>query len=135
MTFYLCARYARRDELRAYAAALTAAGHVVRARWLDEQHALDYQPSAAESVAMARTSRADIMNCDVVIAFTEDPSAVIPGASRGGRHHEFGFADAAGKRLVVIGPRENIFHHGERVEDQFNNWKACLAAIKRGEIA
>ena len=42
---------------------------------------------------------------------------------------------AEGKRLVVIGPRENIFHHGERVEDQFNNWKACLAAIKRGEIA
>lgn len=44
------------------------------------------------------------------------PSQSAPWAARGGRHVEFGVAVASCKRLVVIGPRENIFHHLPRVE-------------------
>ena len=37
-------------------------------------------------------------------------------SARGGRHVEFGLALAAGKRLCIVGPRENIFHFLPRVE-------------------
>lgn len=37
-------------------------------------------------------------------------------AGRGGRHVEFGLAVALGKRLIVIGHRENLFHHLPAVE-------------------
>ncbi len=32
------------------------------------------------------------------------------GGGKGGRHIEHGYAVATGKRLIVVGPRENIFH-------------------------
>lgn len=44
---------------------------------------------------------------DLVVSFTEAEDAP---ASRGGRHVSFGVALALGKRLVVVGHRENVFH-------------------------
>jgi hypothetical protein len=44
-----------------------------------------------------------LLAAEMVISFTG-------GGGKGGRHVEFGLAVAAGKRLVVIGPRENVFH-------------------------
>jgi hypothetical protein len=37
-------------------------------------------------------------------------------SGRGGRHVEFGAAVATGKRLIVVGHRENLFHHLPGVE-------------------
>lgn len=48
--------------------------------------------------------------------------------SRGGRHVEFGMALAMDKRLVVVGPRENVFHLLPAVE-QFDTWPLALAAL------
>jgi len=37
-------------------------------------------------------------------------------SGRGGRHVEFGYAMAKGKRLIVVGYRENLFHEHPSVE-------------------
>lgn len=61
----------------------------------------------------------DIKRADMLVFFSQDPK--VPGV-RGGRHVEFGIAHALGKTVVVVGPRENIFHYRKNVV-QFNAWQ------------
>jgi hypothetical protein len=56
-----------------------------------------------------------VLAADVLMAFTEFPGQT-PGRARGGRHVEFGIAFAKEKRLMIVGPRENIFHWLPSVE-------------------
>ena len=116
MKIYLAARYSRIDEINEYANQLRKAGHDVDARWLLGNHQIhegvDKVEGATVSVPMegqtfALDDVADLQDAEVVISFTETPRS---GHSRGGRHVEFGMALAWGKRLIVIGPRENVFH-------------------------
>jgi len=44
------------------------------------------------------------------MGFTE-PENVNSKYKRGGRHVEFGYAIAYGKRLVIVGPLENAFYY------------------------
>jgi len=62
-----------------------------------------------------------------LVSFTEDPNAIVAGAARGERHVVFGIALAAGKRICIVGPRENIFHHLFAVE-----WYATVADLLMG---
>ena len=104
----------------------------------------------------------DVMEADTLIAFSEDltrPSTtgeVWEGVSkigfnlgegnrraqlmvpvlwaRGGRHVEFGMAIAAQKRIVVIGPRENIFHWLPMIE-QFDTFDAFMDHARMHNVA
>jgi len=125
MKFYLAARYSRRMEMNRYRFDLERQGHEVTGRWLNGMHQVgdDGTPlgdsgeqlvesgdaSAAEKlrVKFAQDDIEDVMAADVVIVFTEEPR--VSGASRGGRHVEFGLALAWQKWVVTVGPRENIF--------------------------
>ena len=116
MKVFLAARYSRIDEINGYAKELRQAGYQVDARWLLGNHQIregaDKVEGATMSVPMegqpfALDDAADLQDAEVVISFTETPRS---GHSRGGRHVEFGMALAWGKRLIVIGPRENVFH-------------------------
>lgn len=127
MKVYLAARYSRRRELCVYRDMLIAAGHEVPARWLNGEHQISDsgQPigeagealvegddgAATDQAAMLRQQFAledvqDVRDCDVLVAFTEPPRS---GASRGGRHVELGLALGLQKRVIICGPRENIF--------------------------
>lgn len=55
----------------------------------------------------------DVIGADCVISFTEAPKSM---PSRGGRHVEFGIGLGMQKRLIVVGHRENVFHHHPNVE-------------------
>jgi hypothetical protein len=55
---------------------------------------------------------------DIIILFSEKSGI----SHRGGRHVEFGLAIGLKKRLIVIGPRENIFHCLPQVE-LFDSWE------------
>lgn len=122
---YLAARYSRHTEMQGYAAELRAAGHTVTSRWINGSHQvmLNGEPLGAEREAMFESGHTsmenqrrefaghdwdDLMAADIVISFTEQPRMV--SNSRGGRHVEFGAALAAGKRCIVVGWRENVFH-------------------------
>ena len=61
-----------------------------------------------EGQPFALDDAADLQDAEVVISFTETPRSTY-GTAVVGRHVEFGMALAWGKRLIVIGPRENVF--------------------------
>lgn len=127
MKVYLAARYSRRLELCVYRDLIIQAGHEVPARWLNGEHQVSDagtpigetgealvegdDESGTECAARLRQQFAledfqDVLDCDLLIAFTEAPRS---GASRGGRHVELGMALGMKKKVIVCGPRENIF--------------------------
>lgn len=127
LKIYLASRYSRREELCGYREQLRSRGHEVPAVWLNGGHQIGDcgKPigSAGESLVEgdngSQTSQAiqlrqkfaqddltDVADCDCLIAFTE-PSRT--GPTRGGRHVELGLALGMKKRVIVCGPRENIF--------------------------
>jgi hypothetical protein len=109
MRVYLAARFDRGGEMRDVAATLERAGHDVTSRWIDGRVDATDLVSAVEDIE-------DLLRATCLVSFTERPTDVVPWAARGGRHVEFGVALGMGKRLCVVGPRENIFHHLPRVE-------------------
>lgn len=126
---YLAARYSRREELCAYREYLRARGIEVTSRWLDGNHQISDDGLSAEAKAAERRRLAcedweDLRCADTTISFTETPRGT---NSRGGRHVEFGAALALGQTVIVIGPRENVFHCLPQVE-VYESWEAFLAA-------
>lgn len=110
MYIYLASRYSRRDEMRVVAEALKLKGHKVTSRWLETEWGNRPDSTSAAPPEYcekyAQIDMEDVKFADTVINFTEAPG----DGSRGGRHVEFGLAVAWGKRLVVVGYRENLFH-------------------------
>ena len=83
----------------------------------------DYDDDFLGEIAMGDLLAID--QCDTFLLFTEDPGEEVPGASRGGRFVEMGYAIAKGKRVCVIGPLENIFCRLQGVE-QFDTIEEFL---------
>ncbi|HET8894684.1 MAG TPA: hypothetical protein VFM96_11370 [Gaiellaceae bacterium] len=117
---YLAARFARQAELRAAADELEEAGAKVVARWLYSPRALAEQELGSDlrGSEMAAMDLADIQSADVCIAFTETAGSP---TGRGGRHTELGIALALGLRIIVVGPREHVFHCLPSIE-HYETW-------------
>jgi hypothetical protein len=148
MKIYLAARYSRRIELCSYRDHLKKIGFDVQARWLNGDHQLSDQGvpigeagqnlvenGSLEAAALLREKFAlddfeDVKNADIVISFTEESRSVF---GRGGRHVEFGIGIALGKQSVIVGHRENIFHHLPWVLffEDFNEVLQYLSKLKR----
>jgi hypothetical protein len=143
MKIYLAARYSRREELCGYRAQLERVGHQVTSRWLNGSHQITNEGKPIDETGealiengtceeAARLRRefviedvADVGEAECVVSFTEPPRS---NHSRGGRHVEFGMAHALGKRLIVVGHRENLFHWLPGVEF-CETWGACLSLL------
>lgn len=138
---YIAGSYSRRTEFQAYAAQLDAAGYWITCRWLSGSHdGLDDGTNAIEAKSSwALEDIEDVAAADILVCFTE-PEGTRRGRGRGGRHVEFGIAfglniafEALADhpkliRLVVIGPRENVFYCCSEVE-QFDTWEAFLRSL------
>jgi len=154
MIVYLAAGYRRREELCKYREELRGMGYTVNSRWLDGEHQIDSagnpigengealvegtlrsgellseheqtERAAAMREIFARDDMEDVTGADIVMNFTEPPRSA---ANRGGRHVEYGIALALGKRVIVIGYRENIFHYLPRVEFH-ESWDEAKAVM------
>jgi hypothetical protein len=127
-TYYFAGRYSSHRQLRDHRDELAAAMPTakVTSRWIDcHDGPLDQSLTPAELTgAPARSWRygaddlTDIGAAEVVVSFTG-------AGGKGGRHVEFGYALATGKRLVIVGQRENVFHCHPAVE-QYDTWEAFL---------
>ena len=101
MNIYLAARYERREELNKYAEELRADNHIITARWLIDDHEAEvYELKNTKTISktgwkFAIDDLQDITRADTVICFSEAPDSAF---ARGGRHVEFGYALALGKR-------------------------------------
>lgn len=110
MNVYLASRYARRLELLEYAREIESASHTVTARWIRGTHHADTESELThKSAQFAQEDIEDIKRSDVLIAFTESPDVAVAGATRGGRHVELGLAIMLWKKIIIVGPVENIF--------------------------
>lgn len=135
---YLAARYSRHPELQGYARDIEWAGHDVTSRWIRGGHqisdtGLSEEGTVEERERFAQEDWEDLLAADWVISFTEEPRS---GHSRGGRHVEFGAALALGKRCIVVGHRENVFHclpHVEFVPDWDGVRELLLDAVTTDE--
>jgi hypothetical protein len=137
MKIYLASRYSRNAEMRNYRDELVAMGHEVTSRWID-LHAGSVSFVSAEALAIqdksftpeqlsatpelcsayAVADWADLDRADTVVSFT------CGSGGKGGRHVEFGIALASAKRVIVVGPREHVFHTLPEVE-YFKDWESC----------
>ena len=131
MKVYLASRYSRREEMVIHAADLRGAGFDVTSRWINGNHQISDEGLSVEAKAEERARFAiedydDLAKADIVINFTESPRAT---NSRGGRHVEFGIAIALGKCVLVVGPRENVFHCLPHIQ-MCSCWYEALQAVK-----
>lgn len=130
---YLAARYSRNDEMRGVRDVLSAIGYRITSRWIDQHNgeleksftpeALSVDPEGCAPFGIADVE--DLRAADIVVSFTSRD-----GGGKGGRHVEFGMALGLGKRLIVVGPRENIFHTLPEVE-HYPNWSRLVMALTR----
>jgi hypothetical protein len=126
-TAYLAARFGRRAEMQEKRRDLESIGVSVTSRWLeepDENHNMDF--TSAEAAELARGDWVDIDEAETLILFTEAPPFPTTLSSRGGRFVEFGYALASGKRVIVVGPVENLFTG--QVE-RYDDWDDCLKGL------
>lgn len=107
MKIYLAAPYADRGKMETIANYLKTKGHEITASWVYGGE----EGLTREQIAVLDLG--DVDKADVVISFTYTRGTPSTG---GGRHVEFGYAMARGKRLVVVAERENVFHHHPLVE-------------------
>lgn len=123
LKIYLAAMYSWRDRIRQYADELQALGFDVTSSWLRERanpkiELTDVSPAFLRQ--HAKNDREDLLSSDAIVLFTVRPTR---RTKRGGRHTEFGMAITAGKLLLILGPRENVFHYLPEV-NQFEDFAA-----------
>lgn len=135
MIIYLAADYARKSEMQGCRAFVEALGHKVVSTWIDNEQeqpfgidgeAID-ETTINRCAGLATADFSELKDSDTVLLFTTGRLA------RGGRHTEFGAALAMMKRIIIIGPRENVFQCASCVE-QFDTWRAFAAWISKGYL-
>ena len=97
---------------------LQRAGHIVTSRWIDLAKEVE-----ADALKCAFADTEDIEAAEILIGFPDPPRST---SSRGGHFFEEGFADALGKRVVIVGHRSHIFHH---LFEFFPSWQQALEAL------
>jgi hypothetical protein len=134
MKIYLASRYSRHDEMQGVRDVLEATGHQVTSRWIDchtdvvGDFTSSFTPeflneNPEQCAPLGQHDIDDLAAADAVISFTG-------GGGKGGRHVEFGYGLALGKRMIVVGPRENIFHTLAEVE-HYETWPRLVMALSR----
>lgn len=144
---YLAGPFAWRDRLHNHARELRSLGVQVGCRWLTEPGDLTGEVDKLSPEYCATTAAMDLEDiamCNTFILFTlsdeelENPALSRKALARGGRHAEFGYACAlrllnafmaggvfTAPRMIVCGPKENIFHSFDPVK-QFDNWDQTI---------
>lgn len=100
MKIYIAAPYEMRQVAVSAMKELEARGDEITSTWLKQ---LD-----EEGEKSARQDLEDIYRADVLLAINPESWRRKGG---GGRHAEFGYALALGKKMVLLGVRSHIFHH------------------------
>ena len=107
MKIYLAARYSQHPELKFLRSQLEDLGHTVTSSWLDiggksfTLEELENEPDRCSIRGQADLD--DVKAADCLIFISSQ-------GGKGGRHVEYGIALGLGKRIIISGHRENVFH-------------------------
>ena len=137
MRYYFAGAYARRKELQGLASEIERSGIGARviSGWLNHTQADDDNDAGFSDFSDPRIADLaweygmcdmdDVLSAQAIVSFTGQ-------GGRGGRHVEHGMAillnrmrPVTGYRLIVIGPREHVFHCHPATE-HFATWVEFL---------
>lgn len=104
MKVYLAARYEENGRMRDWRDVLVGHGIVVTSRWIDGGHE---DMTESRFAAYAEEDLLDVEQADALVMLSDREHF---RTGRGGRHVEVGYALARGKRVILVGDRENVFH-------------------------
>lgn len=110
LRIYLAGSWDRREELKGYASQVMEAGYEVTSRWLLKDYVIGGKVDVQQEIStlaqpFALEDVTDIRRADGILCFSDSNKSV-----RGGRHVELGIAVALEKSIVLVGPKENVFH-------------------------
>lgn len=109
MNIYIAARYSRKDEAQDLAHDLVDLGHSIASTWIYQvEDEMLYEQGPGAAGRFARKDLTEVAACELLVALSEEESNPW---GRGGRHVEFGYALGLKKSIIVIGPKENLFHY------------------------
>ena len=94
--------------------ALARIGVGTTSRWLNGHHGIDFDAISGEE--RGRFAQEDLDDLDAADTFVLWNPRHHHRGGRGGRHVETGYALAHGKRVILVGERENVFHYLPEVE-------------------
>lgn len=99
---YIASRGRNQQMCRDLARLLDEMGHGIVSSWID----VDLEEESDKSIwpEIAQKDLNEIDQCDILVLMTEGCEAV-----PGGMWYEAGYAHAKGKKVIVIGPRHNVF--------------------------
>lgn len=126
MKVYMGARYARRHELRVYSSQGNGVGVENVGRWIYFD-----LPQDADTHALAKEAQRDwddVVKAEAFVLFTEDAEPA-DAPSKGGMHVELGIALAHRKRIIIVGPPGNLYHHLGGIK-QFATWAQALEFLR-----
>lgn len=120
---YIASLFSRREEMEGRANTLKRCGFEITSSWVYGGE----EGLTREDIAVLDFN--DLDKADIVLSFTSPYGTATKG---GGRHVEFGYGLAKGKKVVLIGERENVFHHHPSVEvfPTLELWVAAFTAHK-----
>ncbi len=128
LAIYIAATFARKNEALEIENALKDNGYMITSTWLHQENANMNNPTGVEQAKLANSfgdrDEEEVAKCDVLLMLTGDSKDIKP--TGGGRHTEFGIARALKKRCVLLGPRENVFHHAWEIESVSTMKEALL---------
>lgn len=116
--YYIASRYSRRSQMQFFARGIIHRGDKVTSRWVfgdhddvadDKFNRISDDHRVEIGRKWATEDLIDLESAEKIICCTEDPDGRVNGRNRGGRHVELGVALGKGKKVIVCGPRENVF--------------------------
>jgi hypothetical protein len=119
MRVYLAARYAWMLKMAEVGDQMKALGFDITSQWI---YYAEEGKTREENAVM---DLEDVRRADALVCYTFLEGTPIPG---GGRHSEFGMAYAWGKKVYIVGPREQIFHWLPGVT-QFDTTEQMIVAL------
>lgn len=107
MKIYLAARYSQHPDLKILRSQLENLGHSVTSSWLDiggKSFTLEELENESDRCSIrGQADLDDVVEADCLIFVSSQ-------GGKGGRHVEYGIALGLGKRIIILGHRENVFH-------------------------
>lgn len=105
MKIYLAAQFKEQEIMMQWAILLREHGHFITSRWLFAKEELTNSNKATDA---AKIDLEDIDEAECMISSTLNRGELYTG---GGRHIEYGYALAKGKKLINVGGYESVFHN------------------------
>lgn len=121
MKVYIAAKFELAPEVAEMAKELRLLGIECTSRWVTEEGPY-VKDDPAEGDRLARMDLSDVDVADIFVLLGQ------PNSPRGGKHVEYGYAYAKGKRIILIGKRENIFHWLSTTTI-VADWKAAIETL------